>query len=115
MVAPVALAGARRRPATTLVSPRLLEDGPLDPWTPADRPDRQWPFDEGDEVFASDIGVPDRGEEVELRRRARVAEEVEVGKEAVRRTERVGGTVRREEVRVEEDVDIDADEPSRNR
>ncbi|MEA2516037.1 MAG: hypothetical protein QOJ59_5526, partial [Thermomicrobiales bacterium] len=29
-------------------------------------------------------------------------EEIEVGKEAVQRTERVAGTVRREEVRVEE-------------
>jgi len=50
------------------------------------------------------IEVPIRGEEVDLQKRVRVAEEVEVGKEAVQRTEQVGGTVRREEVRVSEDV-----------
>jgi uncharacterized protein (TIGR02271 family) len=43
-----------------------------------------------------------RGEEVDVQKRVRVAEEIEVGKEAVQRTERVAGTVRREEVRVEE-------------
>lgn len=46
--------------------------------------------------------VPIRGEEVELQKRTRVAEEVEVAKEAVQRTEQVSGTVRREEVVVEE-------------
>ena len=50
------------------------------------------------------IEVPIRGEEVELQKRVRVAEEVEIGKEAVQRTEQVGGTVRREEVRVSEDA-----------
>ena len=53
------------------------------------------------------IEVPVRGEEVELRKQARVVEEVEVGKEAVQRTEQVAGTVRREEVRIHEDV-VDA-------
>jgi len=52
------------------------------------------------------IEVPIRGEEVELQKQVRVAEEVEVGKEAVQRTEQVAGTVRREEVRVSE-VDTD--------
>ena len=61
------------------------------------------------------IEVPVRGEEVELQKRARVAEEVEVGKEAVQRTEQVGGTVRREEVRVEEDVDVIDDAGSSGR
>ncbi len=50
------------------------------------------------------VEVPIRGEEVELRKQVRVAEEVEIGKEAVQRTEQVAGTVRREEVRVAEDV-----------
>ena len=50
------------------------------------------------------IEVPIRGEEVELRKQVRVAEEIEIGKEAVQRTEQVAGTVRREEVRVTEDV-----------
>ncbi len=48
------------------------------------------------------IEVPIRGEEVELQKRTRVAEEVEIAKEAVQRTEQVAGTVRREEVRVDE-------------
>ncbi|MDP9356243.1 MAG: YsnF/AvaK domain-containing protein [Chloroflexota bacterium] len=46
--------------------------------------------------------VPIRGEEVELQKHTRVAEEVEIAKEAVQHTEQVGGTVRREEVVVEE-------------
>ncbi len=54
------------------------------------------------------IEVPIRGEEVELQKQVRVAEEIEIGKEAVQRTERVAGTVRREEVRVTEDV-VDTD------
>jgi uncharacterized protein (TIGR02271 family) len=51
------------------------------------------------------IEVPVMGEAVDLQKRVRVSEEVEVGKEAVQRTEQVTGTVRREEVRVEETVD----------
>ncbi len=57
------------------------------------------------------IAVPLRGEDVELRRRARVVEEVEVKKEAVRRTERVAGTVRRETVTVREENNPPAAEP----
>ena len=53
------------------------------------------------------IEVPVRGEEVDVQKRVRVAEEVEIGKEAVQRTETVSGTVRREEVRVE-DQTVDA-------
>ncbi len=48
------------------------------------------------------IEVPIRGEEVELQKRTRVAEEVEIAKEAVQHTEQVAGTVRREEVVVDE-------------
>ena len=54
------------------------------------------------------IEVPIHGEEVELQKRTKVAEEIEVGKEAVQRTEQVSGTVRREEIRVNEDV-VDPD------
>jgi len=50
------------------------------------------------------IEVPVRGEEVDLQKRVRVAEEVEIGKEAVQRTETVSGTVRREEVHVEDET-----------
>lgn len=48
------------------------------------------------------IEVPIRGEEVELRKSVRVGEEVELSKDAVQHTEQVGGTVRREEVRIDE-------------
>jgi uncharacterized protein (TIGR02271 family) len=48
------------------------------------------------------IEVPLRGEDVELQKRVRVAEEVEISKQPVERTERVTGTVRREEVHVDE-------------
>jgi uncharacterized protein (TIGR02271 family) len=48
------------------------------------------------------IDVPVRGEAVDVQKRTRVAEEVEVAKEQVERTERVGGTVRKERVRVDE-------------
>jgi uncharacterized protein (TIGR02271 family) len=51
------------------------------------------------------IEVPVTGEDVEVQKRARVREEVEIDREAVTETERVSGTVRREEVNVEgEDV-----------
>jgi uncharacterized protein (TIGR02271 family) len=54
------------------------------------------------------IEVPLRSEEVDIQKRARVAEEVVVSKEATQRTERVADTVRREEVFVDEDATVDA-------
>jgi len=48
------------------------------------------------------IDVPVRGEAVEVQKRPRVAEEVEITKEPVTRTERVADTVRREEVNVDD-------------
>ena len=50
------------------------------------------------------IDVPLTTEQVELQKQARVAEEIVVSKEAVQRTEQVSGTVRREEVYVDEDA-----------
>jgi uncharacterized protein (TIGR02271 family) len=50
------------------------------------------------------IEVPLHGEEVEVRKRTRRAGEVVVEKEQVQRTERVGGTVRREQVRVDDET-----------
>ncbi len=50
------------------------------------------------------IEVPVYGEDVQLQKSVRVAEEVEIGKEAVTRDQQVAGTVRREEVRVVGDV-----------
>ena len=46
------------------------------------------------------IEVPLRGEEVDLTKRARVVEEVEISKDAVQETRQVSGTVRREDVEV---------------
>jgi uncharacterized protein (TIGR02271 family) len=53
------------------------------------------------------IDVPLRSETVDVQKHARVAEEVIVSKDAVQRTEQVRGTVRREEVYVDEDT-VDA-------
>ncbi len=63
--------------------------------------DREAGADEG-AFQEGTIAVPIRGEEVEIQKRVRVAEEVEIAKEAVQHTEQVAGTVRREEVRVDE-------------
>jgi len=59
---------------------------------------------EADAFTEGTIEVPVRGEEVDVQKRVRVAEEVEIGKQAVQRTETVGGTVRREEVHVEDET-----------
>jgi uncharacterized protein (TIGR02271 family) len=53
------------------------------------------------------IEVPLYSEEVDVEKRARVAEEVVLSKEAVQRTEQVRGTVRREEVTVDEETIVD--------
>jgi len=63
--------------------------------------DREAP-DDADAFVEGTIRVPVHGEAVELNRTVRVAEEVEIGKDAVKRTEVVSDTVRREEVRIEE-------------
>ena len=61
--------------------------------------------------------MPLGGELVEVEKEPVVTEEVEVGKRPVTETERVSGTVRREEARVERegDVDVRGDEPPRRR
>jgi len=56
----------------------------------------------GDAFQEQTIDVPLQTEQVDVQKRVRVAEEVEVAKEAVQRTERVGDTVRHEEVRIED-------------
>jgi uncharacterized protein (TIGR02271 family) len=58
------------------------------------------------------ISVPVRGEEVDVQKRARVTEEVEIGKEAVQQTEQVGGTVRKEQVRIEDHSDAEVTDAS---
>jgi len=52
------------------------------------------------------IDVPLRSETVDVQKEARVTGEVVVSKEAVERTQQVSGTVRREEVYVDEDAAI---------
>ncbi len=74
----------------------------------------------GDETSfeGGSIEVPVMGEEVDVQKRARVTEEVEIGKEAVGRTEQVSGTVRHEEVRVDDTTTggtTDADRSDRKR
>jgi uncharacterized protein (TIGR02271 family) len=59
------------------------------------------------------IEVPLRTETVDLQKQARVAEEVVISKEAEQRTEQVSGTVRREEVFVDEDA-VDASQIDRS-
>jgi uncharacterized protein (TIGR02271 family) len=51
------------------------------------------------------VDVPVRTEEVEVAKRVRVAEEIDIEKEKVKRTERVADTVRREEVHVTEGIE----------
>ena len=64
------------------------------------------PVEAGDTAFQDEvIEVPVYGEDVRLQTTVRVAEEVEVGKEAVRLTRDVVGTVRHEEVRITDTVE----------
>jgi len=58
--------------------------------------------DTGDAFQEGVIEVPLTGEEVELQKTARKTGEVVVEKEAVQHDEQVGGTIRREEVRVDD-------------
>ena len=53
------------------------------------------------------IDVPVRTEQVDLQKRVHVAEEVEIAKEAVQKTQEVSGTVRREVVDVEDNTNVD--------
>ena len=62
------------------------------------------------------IEVPVSGEEVDVEKRARVREEIEIGKEQVTGTQQVTDTVRREEARITDDtgeVVEDGDKPVR--
>jgi uncharacterized protein (TIGR02271 family) len=62
----------------------------------------------GEDTFVEErINVPLRTEEVDLQKRTRVAEEIDIDKEQVQRTEKVTGTVRKERVDVD-DVAADA-------
>ena len=61
----------------------------------------------GDAFQGGTIEVPVRTEQVDMQKRVRVAEEVEVAKEAVQKTRQVTGTVRREVVDVQDDSRVD--------
>jgi uncharacterized protein (TIGR02271 family) len=62
-----------------------------------------------------EVRVPVREEQVRLDKEAVVTEEVSVGKRPVTDNERVSGTVRREEARVETEGDVDARREDLNR
>ncbi len=60
------------------------------------------------------IDVPVYGEEVDMQKRARVVEEVEISKDAVQETRQVTGTVRRDDVNVVETNVSDANTTTRD-
>ncbi len=60
------------------------------------------------------IDVPVYGEEVDMQKRARVVEEVEISKDAVQETRQVTGTVRRDDVNVVESDVSDASTTTRD-
>ncbi len=66
--------------------------------------DRPLAASDADAFEEGTIEVPIWGEQVQVQKETRVTGEVEVDKEQVQRTERVAGTVRREEVHVSEDM-----------
>ena len=70
--------------------------------------EREVPAD-ADAFREGTIEVPVRGEEVQTQKRVVQTGEVEIGKEAVQRTEQVADTVRREQVRVDQSGDVVAD------
>jgi len=57
------------------------------------------------------IQVPVREEQVSVDKRTVVTEEINVGKRQVQDTERLSGTVRREEARVDVDGDVETNDP----
>jgi uncharacterized protein (TIGR02271 family) len=62
------------------------------------------------------VDVPVRVEDVEVAKRVRVAEEIEIQKEEIERVEHVSDTVRREEVHLSEGIDnVIVDENTTNR
>ena len=56
------------------------------------------------------IRVPVREEQVDVEKRTVVTDEINVGTRQVQDTERVSGTVRREEARIEREGDVDIEE-----
>jgi uncharacterized protein (TIGR02271 family) len=71
---------------------------------PVDRRPSDQPIDASE---SESISVPVRAEEVEVEKRPVVYEEVGVSKRATQETKQVSGTVRREELRMENDGDVE--------
>jgi len=71
----------------------------------------------GAEIRSQEIRIPVKEEKVNVTKEAVVKEEVSVGKRKVKDTETVGGTVRKEELKVEEsgDVNVHGDVKGTNR
>jgi len=65
------------------------------------------PVPDSDIGPGEEIRIPVREEQIFVEKRPVVKEEVTVGKRVVQDTERVGGEVRKEEVRVEREGDVD--------
>jgi len=79
--------------------------------TRVDATDATSPISTADAFEDKVIEVPVSGEEVDVQKTARLAGEVVVEKEAVQQEKRVGGTVRREEVHVDDTTDASMTDP----
>jgi len=79
--------------------------------TRVDAADATSPISTADAFEDKVIEVPVSGEEVDVQKTARLAGEVVVEKEAVQQEKRVGGTVRREEVHVDDTTDASRTDP----
>jgi uncharacterized protein (TIGR02271 family) len=95
-------AGAARIQKTVVAEDRVLEVPVTEEQIRVERRvvDRAAGVNDADAFEEMVIDVPLTQQEVELRKQARVAEEVVVSKDAIQHTEQVRGTVRREEVDV---------------
>jgi len=80
--------------------------------TRVDAADATSPVTTADAFREGVIEVPVSGEEVDVEKSARLAGEVVVEKEAVQQQKQVSGSVRREEVRVDDQTQGDVDSPS---
>lgn len=73
------------------------------------------PVTDADSAFEEGVvEVPLRGEEVVVQKGTRVAEEIDIDKTARQHTERVSGTVRREEVQVNTEGSVDRSDATRD-
>jgi uncharacterized protein (TIGR02271 family) len=99
-------AGAVRLEKRVVEEDRVLEVPVTEEQIRVERRVVDRPVDASDAAAFEEIvvEVPLTTEEVELRKQGRVAEEVVVSKEAVQRTEQVRGTVRREEVIIDDET-----------